>query len=116
VTMEEAYAEPVTRKQRGNRAFLIGLAVGIAAGVVATWLLNQAADAGEAVDDEAVVELQPALASDPVTMTTRLPVVPLGGAGGMNQTTNGATDGTHGSHRAAQPVEQSMTAKGEEPA
>ncbi len=112
MTVEEAYAGPVTRKRRGDRAFLIGLAVGIAAGVVATWLLNRAADAGEAVDDEAVVELQPALASTPGAMTTRLPVVPLGNAGAMNGTNNQTTNGTHDGENAVQPV----AANGEEPA
>lgn len=114
MTVEEAYAEPVTRKRRRDRAFLIGLAVGIAVGVVATWLLNRAADGGEAVDDEAVVELQPALASDPVAMTMRLPVVPLGNAGAMSETANAATNGAHGGENAAQPVKQTGAANGEE--
>lgn len=83
MTVEEAYAEPVTKKRRSDRAFLVGIGVGIAAGIVATWLLNRAADAGEIVDDEPVVELQPALASDPTALTTRMPVVPPGSSDGV---------------------------------
>lgn len=101
MTVEEAYAGPVTRKRRGDRAFLVGLVVGIAAGVVATWLLNRAADAGEVTDDEAVVELQPALSSDPTSATTRLPVIPL--------SSNDTSANANGSHHAPQSMEQAVT-------
>jgi hypothetical protein len=61
MTIEEAYAEPVARKKRRDRAFTIGILIGIVAGVVATLLLNRAAEDDLLLDDEAVVELQPAI-------------------------------------------------------
>jgi hypothetical protein len=61
MTIEEAYAEPVMRKKRRDRAFTIGILVGIAAGVIATMLLNRAAEDDLMLDDEPVVELQPAI-------------------------------------------------------
>ncbi|MGI8688886.1 MAG: hypothetical protein ACR2M3_09935 [Thermomicrobiales bacterium] len=60
MTIEEAYAEPVTKKQRKDRAFTIGILLGIAAGVIVTLLLNRAAEDDPMMDDEPVVELQPA--------------------------------------------------------
>ncbi len=107
MTVEEAYVGPVTRKRRGDRAFLVGLVVGIAAGVVAIWLLNRAADAGEVTDDEAVVELQPALASDPTTATTRLPITPLDGT----STSTAKSTATNGSHDTSHPAEQAVAAE-----
>lgn len=62
MTVEEAYAEPVAKKRRNDRAFLIGIVLGIIAGIVATWLLNRAAMDDTMLDEEPVVELQPALA------------------------------------------------------
>lgn len=62
MTIEEAYAEPVARKRRKDRAFTIGILVGVLAGVVATLLLNRAAEDDPMLDDEPVVELQPAMA------------------------------------------------------
>lgn len=109
MTVEEAYAGPVTRKRRGDRAFLVGLVVGIAAGVVAIWLLNRAADAGEVTDDEAVVELQPALASDPTSVTTRLPITPLDGTTTSASTGKGTV--TNGSHDLSHPAEQAVAAE-----
>jgi hypothetical protein len=61
VTIEEAYAETVTRKKRRDRAFMVGILVGIAAGVIATLLLNRAAEDDLLLDEEPVVELQPAI-------------------------------------------------------
>lgn len=61
MTIEEAYAEPVARKKRRDRAFMVGIVVGIAAGVIATLLLNRAAEDDLMLDDEPVVELQPAI-------------------------------------------------------
>jgi hypothetical protein len=61
MTFEEVYAEPVGRKKRRDRAFMIGILVGIAAGVIATLLLNRAAEDDLMLDDEPVVELQPAI-------------------------------------------------------
>ena len=109
MTVEEAYAGPVTRKRRGDRAFLVGLVVGIAAGVVAAWLLNRAADAGEVTDDEAVVELQPALASDPTSVTTRLPITPLDGT--STSASTGKSTVTKGSHDTLRPAEQAVAAE-----
>ncbi len=60
MTIEEAYAEPVAKKQRKDRAFTIGILLGIAAGVIATLLLNRAAEDDPMMDDEPAVELQPA--------------------------------------------------------
>lgn len=60
MTIEEAYAEPVAKKQRKDRAFTIGILLGIVAGVIATMLLNRAAEDDPMMDDEPVVELQPA--------------------------------------------------------
>ncbi len=60
MTIEEAYAEPVAMKKRKDRAFTIGILLGIAAGVIATLLLNRAAEDDPMMDDEPVVELQPA--------------------------------------------------------
>jgi hypothetical protein len=61
MTIEEAYAEPVGRKRRKDRAFAIGILVGLLAGAVATVLLNRAAEDDPMLDDEPVVELQPAI-------------------------------------------------------
>ncbi len=61
MTIEEAYAEPVARKQRRDRAFRIGLLLGILIGVIATFLMNRAAEEDTIMDDEPVVELQPAI-------------------------------------------------------
>ena len=61
MTIEEAYAEPVTPRKRRDRAFTIGILIGIVAGVVATLLLNRAAEDDLLLDDEPVVELQPAM-------------------------------------------------------
>ena len=60
MTIEDAYAEPVAKKRIRDRAFMIGILLGIVAGVVATLLLNRAAEDDEMLDDEPVVELQPA--------------------------------------------------------
>lgn len=60
MTIEDAYAEPVAKKRRKDRAFTIGVLLGILAGVIATLLLNRAAEDDEMMDDEPVVELQPA--------------------------------------------------------
>jgi hypothetical protein len=60
MTIEDAYAEPVAKRARKDRAFTVGILLGIAAGVVATLLLNRAAEDDEMMDDEPVVELQPA--------------------------------------------------------
>jgi hypothetical protein len=60
MTLEEAYAESVAKRKRKDRAFTVGILLGIAAGVVATLLLNRAAEDDEMMDDEPVVELQPA--------------------------------------------------------
>lgn len=60
MTIEEAYAEPVAKKKRKDRAFTIGILLGIAAGVIATLLLNRAAEDDPLMDDEQAVELQPA--------------------------------------------------------
>lgn len=109
MTVEEAYAGPVTRKRRGDRAFLVGLVVGIAAGVVAAWLLNRAADAGEVTDDEAVVELQPALASDPTSVTTRLPITPLDGT--STSASTGKSTVTKESHDTLHFAEQAVAAE-----
>ncbi len=86
MTIEEAYAEPVTRKKRRDRAFTIGILVGIVAGVIATLLLNRAAEDDLLLDDEPVVELQPAIVP-PVT-TSRPARSPTRGGDGMSgQTT-----------------------------
>jgi hypothetical protein len=61
MTIEEAYAEPVSRKKRRDHAFTMGILVGILAGVIATLLLNRAAEDDLLLDDEPVVELQPAI-------------------------------------------------------
>ncbi len=61
MTIEEAYAEPVSRNNRKDRAFVVGILVGVVAGVVATLLLNRAAEEDAMMDDESVVELQPAI-------------------------------------------------------
>ena len=76
MTVEEAYAAPVAPKRQRNRAFVIGLVVGIVAGAVAVLLLNRAAEDDDATFEEPVVELQPALAGE--GSTTRFPVTPLG--------------------------------------
>jgi len=68
MTIEEAYAEPVAKKQRKDRAFTIGILLGIAAGVIATLLLNRAAEDDPMMDDEPVVELQPAFSVSTSTM------------------------------------------------
>ncbi len=60
MTIEEAYAEPVAMKKRKDRAFTIGILLGIVAGVVATLLLNRAAEDDSMLDEEPVIELQPA--------------------------------------------------------
>ncbi|GEM_PF-4329150 len=60
MTIEDAYAEPVAKKKRKDRAFAIGILLGILAGVIATLVLNRAAEDDEMLDDEPVVELQPA--------------------------------------------------------
>lgn len=60
MTIEEAYAEPVARKRRKDRAFTIGILIGIVAGAIATLLLNRAAEDDPMLDEEPVVELQPA--------------------------------------------------------
>ncbi len=60
MTIEDAYADPVAKKQRKDRAFTIGILLGIVAGVIATLLLNRAAEDDPMLDDEQVVELQPA--------------------------------------------------------
>ena len=60
MTIEEAYAEPVAKKKRKDRAFTIGILIGVVAGVVATLLLNRAAEDDTMMDEEPVVELQPA--------------------------------------------------------
>ncbi|MDQ6833384.1 MAG: hypothetical protein M3008_08295 [Chloroflexota bacterium] len=60
MTIEEAYAEPVAKKRRKDRAFTIGILLGIVVGVIATLLLNRAAEDDPLMDDEPVVELQPA--------------------------------------------------------
>lgn len=65
MTIEEAYAEPVAKKRRKDRAFTIGLLLGITAGVIATLLLNRAAEDDPLMDDEPVVELQPAFSTMP---------------------------------------------------
>ena len=61
MTIEEAYAEPVARKKRKDRAFTIGILLGIVVGVIATLLLNRAAEDDPMLDEEPVVELQPAM-------------------------------------------------------
>lgn len=61
MTIEEAYAEPVSQKNRKDRAFTVGILIGVVAGVVATLLLNRAAEEDTLMDDEPVVELQPAI-------------------------------------------------------
>jgi len=61
MTIEEAYAGPVAPKKRRDRAFMIGILGGIVAGVIATMLLNRAAEDDLMLDDEPVVELQPAI-------------------------------------------------------
>ncbi|MHB8645675.1 MAG: hypothetical protein ACYDAR_07790 [Thermomicrobiales bacterium] len=60
MTIEEAYAEPVGKRKRRDRAFTIGILLGIVVGVTATLLLNRAAEDDDLLDDEPVVELQPA--------------------------------------------------------
>lgn len=60
MTIEDAYAEPVAKRKRKDRAFTIGILLGILAGMIATLLLNRAAEDDEMIDDEPVVELQPA--------------------------------------------------------
>lgn len=62
MTVEDAYAEPVAKKRRKDRAFLLGIVLGIVAGIVATWMLNRAAVDDTMLDEEPVVELQPARA------------------------------------------------------
>ncbi len=90
MTVEEAYAAPVARKRGRNRAFVIGLAVGILAGAVAVLLLNRAAEDDDDTFEEPVVELQPALAGDGGA-TTRFPVTPLRSAGSMSATSTTST-------------------------
>lgn len=79
MTIEEAYAEPVGRKRRKDRAFVIGILVGLLAGAVATVLLNRAAEDDPMLDDEPVVELQPAIVPRADQATGPLPV-PAAGA------------------------------------
>lgn len=66
MTIEDAYAEPVAKKRRKDRAFTIGILLGIAAGVIATLLLSRAAEDDPMMDDELVVELQPAFSTSTV--------------------------------------------------
>ncbi len=66
MTIEDAYAEPVAKKRRKDRAFTIGILLGIAAGVIATLLLNRAAEDDPMMDDEPVVELQPAFSTSTI--------------------------------------------------
>lgn len=61
MTIEEAYTDPVARKKRKDRAFLLGILIGIVAGAIATLLLNRAAEDDPMLDEEPVVELQPAI-------------------------------------------------------
>lgn len=77
MTIEDAYAEPVAKRKRRDRAFTIGILVGILAGVIATLLLNRAAEDDTLLDDEPVVELQPAMfpRSDQPTGPLRTPEV-----------------------------------------
>jgi hypothetical protein len=78
MTIEEAYAEPVARKKRRDRAFTIGIVLGILAGAIATLLLNRAAEDDSLMDEEPVVELQPAFVprSDQPTGPIATPVAP----------------------------------------
>lgn len=85
MTVEEAYAEPVEKRRRKDRAFVIGIAFGIVAGIVATVLLNRAAEDDIAIDEEPVVELQPALATG--GMSQGFPYRPTSGAGPNDETT-----------------------------
>ncbi len=68
MTVEDAYAEPVAKKRRKDRAFMLGIILGVVAGIIATWMLNRAAMDDSALDEEPVVELQPARA--PLVMPT----------------------------------------------
>jgi hypothetical protein len=62
MTVEEAYAEPVEKKRRKDHAFLLGIIFGIILGIIATMMLNRAAEDDQGMDEEPVVELQPAMA------------------------------------------------------
>ncbi len=62
MTIEEAYAEPITKtEKKRDRAFSLGILCGIAAGIVATVALNRSAQDDTLMDEEPVVELQPAM-------------------------------------------------------
>lgn len=74
MTIEEAYAEPVARKRRKDRAFRIGILLGILIGVIATLLMNRAAEDDPMADEEPVVELQPAIVPPGMQTAAAFPV------------------------------------------